>query len=55
MNFKDEPGQSQLALHQLGWKILEERRKHIIMEGDCGQNCKIPCAVLCLISYVNEV
>jgi hypothetical protein len=27
MNFKDEPGQSQLALDQLG---LEERRKHIM-------------------------
>ena len=30
MNFKDEPGQSQLALDQLGWKSLEERRKHIM-------------------------
>ncbi|CAB4015153.1 Hypothetical predicted protein, partial [Paramuricea clavata] len=28
MNFKDEPGQSQLALDQLGWISLEERRKH---------------------------
>jgi hypothetical protein len=30
MNFKDEPEQSQLALDQLGWKSLEERRKHIM-------------------------
>ncbi|CAB3986410.1 Hypothetical predicted protein [Paramuricea clavata] len=30
MNFKDEPGQSQLALDQLGWISLEERRKHIM-------------------------
>jgi hypothetical protein len=30
MNFKDEPGQSQLALYQLGWISLEERRKHIM-------------------------
>ena len=29
MNFKDEPGQSQMA-HQLGWISLEERRKHIM-------------------------
>jgi hypothetical protein len=27
MNFKDEHGQSQLALDQLGWISLEERRK----------------------------
>jgi hypothetical protein len=33
MNFKDEPGQSQLALglDQSGWISLEERRKHIFM------------------------
>jgi hypothetical protein len=30
VNFKDEPGQSQLALDQLGWLCLEERRKHIM-------------------------
>ena len=30
MNFKDEPGQSQMALDQLGWISLEERRKHIM-------------------------
>jgi hypothetical protein len=30
MNFKDEPGQPQLALYQLGWISLEERRKHIM-------------------------
>jgi hypothetical protein len=30
MNFKDEPVQSQLALDQLGWISLEERRKHIM-------------------------
>ena len=30
MNFKDELGQPQLALDQLGWKSFEERRKHIM-------------------------
>ena len=30
MNFKDEPGQSQMAVDQLGWISLEERRKHIM-------------------------
>ena len=30
MNFKDELGQSQLALDRLGWISVEETRKHIM-------------------------
>jgi hypothetical protein len=41
-----------LGTNWLGDKLTWGLNDLYSMEGDCGQNCNIPCAVLCLISYI---